>query len=354
MRARTLLIAITAAGTALTPAFAQVAPPPPPPTTPEPEFVPPPMQPPRPAQPREFDTRRGGTPRVATGLPDIPHPGLWEFCGTQDPAIEPVCRFDVNLHYAALRPNPTISSGMAPKIQEVIVARRARFELVVIEHLDETLDVDRGLVESVSISDPTALAELLERVKPLTPPTNLTQELQARGVLTKTQADFNNKIIGDYQRAYGEYLRRTSPEDSTDRFMRSMFDDSMVEAIQAYEGMLHESRVNIDRILEKVRGIDAETRRSLLALKIDSLEDMPPDQIKDSAEEIKLAWRTLSMEQKQQYLRATRSIRADENRPIVPTINVMWAGKRVIEGEPPLIVDPKTNIQINQGPKEDD
>lgn len=324
------------------PALAQVAPPPPPPSEPEPEFVPPPMPRPRaePARPTTTSTSGRSVPRATTNLPNIPHPELWEFCGTEDPTIDDVCRFEDNLHYVTLKANPTISPGMVPMIQPIVVARRARMEQIVIENLGVAMQVDGGLLEEVGISDPTALQELLSVVKPLTPPTNLTQELHNREILTGTQYRFSNKIIGDYQRAYGEYLRRTDPDHATDRFMRSMFEDSMIESMQAFDGMLHESRANMDAVLAKVEGVPAGAASALRELKIDSVE-IDPSALHESAEEVKLAWRPLSPEQKKQFLRAVRSSRVNENVPPVPMIDVMHAGKHVVEGEPVRKLDKK-------------
>lgn len=335
MSPRQLISAAAAISMLAGPALAQVAPPPPPPSDPEPEFVPPPMPKPRaaPSRPTTTTTTGGGAPRATTNLPNIPHPELWEFCGTEDPTIDDVCRFEDNLHFVALKANPTISPGMVEMIQPVIVGRRTRMEQIVIENLGVAMQVDGGLLEEVGISDPTALQELLTVVKPLTPPTNLTQELHNREILTGTQYRFSNKIIGDYQRAYGEYLRRTDAENATDRFMRSMFEDSMIEATQALDGMLHESRANMDAVLAKVEGVPAPVASALRALKIDSVE-VDPSSLHASAEEVKLAWRPLTDDQKKQFLIAVRTSRVNENIPPVPTIDVMHAGKHIVEGEP--------------------
>ncbi len=348
MFSRRMLLALTVGGLLLTPAFGQVAPPPPPPSNPEPEFVPPPPAPPKP-KPKKPEFKQATTKaRVSSDLPKIPHPDLWEFCGTEDPEVDEVCTFDDNLHYVALRPNPTISPGMVPKIQPIIVARRARLEQMVIEHLDVMIDVDSGLIEKVSISDPEALSELLETIQPLTPPTNLTQELENREILTKTMAKFNNKIIGDYQRAYGKYLRRAFPEDATDRFMRSMFRDSLIEAVQAYEGLLNESRMNIGKIVAQIDGIPSDAAEALLALKIDDIKSIPADKLHESAEAVKMAWRPLTLEQKKQYLSLVRTFRADERVPPVPVIDVMWAGKKVSTGHSGAKAIGSANVKIKE------
>lgn len=353
MLSRKLFFAITAAGLLAAPALAQVAPPPPPAEESEPEFVPPPMPQAKPAPKRTEFKQTPSRTKVDTSLPEIPHPGLWEFCGTEDPEVDEVCQFEDNLHYVALRPNPTISPGMIPRIQQVIVARRARFEEKVMEHLAVAIDVDGGLIENVSITDPEALSELLETVQPLTPPTNFTQELQNREVLTKTMAKFNNKIIGDYQRAYGAYLRRAYPDDATDRFMRAMFKDSLVEAMQAYEGLLHESRLNIDGVLAKIEGVPANAASALRALKMDDMQ-VSRDEMRASAEAVKLAWRPLTLEQKRQYLAAVRTFRAVEHIPPVPTIDVMWAGKKIIENKPGVKALGSARVKIENDEKESD
>lgn len=318
-----LLAIVCLSGTAL----GQVAPPPPPAEAPEAEFVPPPMPQPRPAQPKR--PAKPTSAQMTSELPPIPFPPLYTFCGTEDPRVDDVCTFNSNLHFVALRPNPTISPSMVPKIQAVIVARRSRMENMVIDNLGVVEDIDGGLVQEISISDPVALQELLERVKPLNPPSNLTQELQNRKILSGTQARFNIKIISEYQKTYGEYLRRVDPDNATDRFMQQMFNDSLSEAMQAYNGMLHESRTKMDAVLEQVDGVPSDVANALRALSIDSIE-IEPDQIKESAEQVKLAMRPLTIEQKAAFLRAVRAARGDQAEfPPVPVINVAHAGKTV-------------------------
>lgn len=354
MLSRRLLIALAAAGSILAPAMAQVAPPPPPPSNPEPEFVPPPPAEakPKPKPQKPNFKKVQSKAKVGSDLPKIPYPQLWEFCGTEDPDVDEMCTFDDNLHYVAMRPNPTISPGMVPEIQKVIVARRARLEQMVIDHLDVAIDVDGGLIEKVSITDPEALSELLETIQPLTAPTNLTQELENRGIITKTMARFNNKIIGDYQRAYGKYLRRAYPEDATDRFMRSMFRDSLIEAMQAYDGLLNESRMNVDKIVEKIDGIPSDAADALRALKIDDIKSIPADKLHESAEAVKLAWRPLTLDQKKQYLSLVRTFRANEHVPPVPVIDVMWAGKKISTGHAGAKPIGSANVKIKDD-KED-
>lgn len=307
---------------------AQVAPPPPPPADPEPEFVPPPPPKPRPV----VAPKRPARETLTDDLPPFPYPPLWTFCGTEDPRVDDVCTFDNNLHFMALRPNPTISPGMLPKIQQVIVARRSRLEQMVIDNLKAAEDVDGGLVQEIQIADPIALQELLLSVKPLSPPTNLTQELKNRGIISNTQARFNNKIIGEYQKAYGAYLRRVDKKSSADIFMRSMFNDSLIESMQAFNGMLHESRGSMEAIIDSVEGVPSNVRSKLLALQIDSIE-INPALIKKSAEKVKLAWRPLSMEQKTAFLKAVRANRENPDLPPVPVIIVEHANKKVVQSD---------------------
>ena len=309
-------------------AVAQVAPPPRPAEAPEPEFVPPPMPAPRPAAPQRPQQNLGNSGRLTTSLPDFPYTPLWQFCGTEDPKVDDVCTFDMNLHYAALRPNPTISPGLVPEIQPVIVARRARLEMIVIENLEVTEDVDGGLIEAVQIGAPAQLQELLERIKPLTPPSNLTQELQNRKILSGVQAGWNNRVIQEYQQAYGAFLRRADPSNASNRFMQAIFRDSLVESVQAFNGMLHEARTRMDAVLERVDGVPAETAAALRDLAIDSIE-IDPAKISESADAVKLAWRGLTLEQKQAFLTAVRETRENPNLPPVPTVNVEHPGKVV-------------------------
>jgi len=346
MSPRIALSSLIVSAGLLSTATAQVAPPPPPPSDPEPEFVPPPIPAPRPAAPQQARPSSPRSNMVTEDLPKLPYPPLWTFCGTEDPRVDDVCTFDFNLHFMALRPNPSISPGMLAKIHPVIVARRARLEMLVIEHLQIAEDIDGGLVQEISISDPVALQELLERVKPLTPPTNLTQELKNRGVMSNTQAKFNNKIIGEYQKAYGDFLRRTDQANSTDRFMRSMFNDSLSESMQAFNGMLHESRVAMGGVLDGVEGVPSNVRSDLMALKIDSVE-IDPALIKASAEKVKLAWRPLSIGQRTAFLEAVRAQRENANQPPVPVISVEHANKKTVNigTDNSKVIDNSENIK---------
>lgn len=326
-------------------AAAQVAPPPPPAGDPEPEFVPPPMPTPRQA-PQRPQVNRPSNTTTTTDLPDFPYPPLWTFCGTEDPKVDDVCTFNDNLHFVALRPNPTISPGMLPEIQPVIVARRSRLEQMVIDHLEVMEDIDGGLIQEISIGDPASLQELLERVKPLTPPTNLTQELQNRGIISPTQAKFNNKIIGEYQRVYGEYLRRADSSNATDRFMQSMFRDSLIESQQAFNGMLHEARTRMDKVLSEVDDVPSDVAAKLRDLAISDLQ-IDPEKIPASAEQVKLAWRPLTTEQKVAFLTAVRNGRENPEVPPVPAVSVMHAGKRIVQKDPDSakVLDNSENIK---------
>lgn len=340
-------------------AAAQVAPPPPPAETPEPEFVPPPMPAPRPATPprqqqNQAVNRMGN---LTTSLPDFPYAPLWQFCGTEDPETDGVCTFDQNLHFVALRPNPTISPGMVPEIQSVIMARRARLEIVILDNLEVVEDVDGGLIESVQIGAPAQLQELLERIKPLTPPSNLTQELQNRRILSGVQAGWNNRIIQEYQQAYGKHLRDSDPSNASNRFMQAIFRDSLIESVEAFNGMLHESRAKMDAVLASVDGIPAEVQTKLRALAIDSIE-VDPATIGASADQVKLAWRPLNPEQKIAFLTAVRETRENPNSPPVPVIDVMHAGKSVNRPESAdktRVIDPRTPSNNQQdAPANDD
>lgn len=346
-----VLALVCLAGTAV----AQVAPPPPPPADPEPEFTPPPMPQPRPQvqRPQRPKNAAEASAQFTDKLPPIPYPPLYRFCGTEDHRVDDVCTFDSNLHYVALRPNPTISPSMVPKIQAIIIARRSRMESMVIDNLDVVEDIDGGLVQEITIQDPVTLQELLERVKPLTPPSNLTQELQNRKILSGTQAKFNIQIISEYQKAYGEFLRRTDPDNATDRFMQQMFNDSLAEAMQAYHGMLHESRTKMDEILENVEGVPSDVAAALRATKLDDIQ-IDPDQIKASAETVKLALRPLTLEQKAAFLAAVRESRGDRAEiPAVPNIEVMHAGKTVqnVGENGARILDTSKNVEVVDGVK---
>lgn len=336
-------------------AFGQVAPPPPPAGEPEAEFVPPPMPAPRPVQqrPQRPQGAQQTDARLTTELPPFPYPPLYSFCGTEDHRVDDVCTFESNVHYVALRPNPTISPSMVPRIQAIIIARRSRMESMVIDNLGVMEDIDGGLVQEISISDPVTLQEMLERVKPLTAPSNLTQELQNRKILSGTQAKFNIQIISEYQKAYGEFLRRTDPDNATDRFMQQMFNDSLAEAKQAFNGMLHESRTKMDDVLKEVDGVPSNVATALRALAIDDLE-IDPEQIKASAEKVKLAWRPLTLEQKAAFLGAVRSTRGDQAQiPSVPTIDVMHGGKSVqnVGKDSVKVMDTATNVEVKDGRK---
>lgn len=336
------LPSLLAAGLVIGPACvasAQLAPPPPE-TEPRPEYVAParPERAPTPApserpQPRPQTERQGGT------LPDLPHAPLW--CPIPSiPACEgydgPVAVYDRSMHIIALERNPTTTPGQVADFQSMIATRRRDLEPTIIEHLDTMMDIEEGLIDQVSLVDVEGMRQIADRIEPLVVQPYLTASLRQKGVLTRVQADWNDKLIRDYQERLGQQWNREEPDRANDLILQYIFRDSVTEAQEALRAMLLEIALRPDEILDAVQ-IPSDPAEQMRAARVSLDELQSEGRRQQKVEEIRLAWRTLAVEDRRKLLRAVLETRAEGAGSLVDPITVIYEGKRVQPGRAPEI-----------------
>jgi hypothetical protein len=270
MRFQKPLCLIAAAGlmTAVAPlASGQLAPPPPPAGDPEPEYVPPARPAPAPAREAQPERPRSSRPT----LPELPHAPLWcpfaSIPGCVDYDGE-VPEYERSIHIMALTRNPATTPSQVADFLGMIAKRRVDLEPRVIENLETLYEVEAGLIDQVSLTDVEGLRMITEQIEPLVAQPYLTQDLRSKGLLSRVQADWNDRLIREYQTKLGEQWQRERPDEANDLILRFIFDDSVAEAKEAYDGMLLEIALRPDEILDEL-GIPEENDAALRALSAD-------------------------------------------------------------------------------------
>ncbi len=309
-----------------TPAFAQVAPPPSekpaeetPPAEPTPETQAQPETQPA-TQPR-VTSRPSGVNRINT---DVPYPKL-----ASKGEDGKIIRLAELPGIVALKANPNVGESAVDRIMPILYGRRARFEHLVIQNLDLYWLATDGRLESVSLSDVNELAQLAELIKPLVGKSTLSQELQNRGILSRTQAEMNTHIVNEYKQAITTEIQFNA-EDPMSEVMRFVLQDSIHEASIAYNAMMAEASGNAKAIVEKA-GLSSPAAKRLASLEQPLAED--PAAQHAQLDRFDQAFRDLSIDEGIAFLRAMRSLReVPDLSPMVRRIDVSRPGKLDVTG----------------------
>ena len=289
----------------------QVATPPPGPRPEPPAFVPPP--PPAPAAPRpQVQPQQLG--RQLERLPDIPYIPL------------ELVQYGESLDLVAMGPNPTIGQSKAAELMPMLVGRRARHELVVLENLDFVLQINDGLLDDVSFQDIQRLVRVSDMVKPLVPPKGISQEAFDRGMLSRVQHEFNTKIVREYQNGMSEMFTADYGDDGLGEFFKFLMSESIKEAMAALDGMCIEATWRMDDVLAKAGLADTEVGKKLAT--ITGSVETPWDELNDKAAEIQSAWGPWSLEEKKAFLNAVTTTRDDQYFPPIRMLNLDAVGWR--------------------------
>ncbi|MEM7755836.1 MAG: hypothetical protein AAF297_09405 [Planctomycetota bacterium] len=360
---RTLALFVAAGALIAPSAHAQLLPPPPPPAEPEPEYTPPARPAARPAQPQaqpqtQPQTRpqtRAANPAQAnrqqqaqrpTGgdIPDFPYAPL----ACPIPSI-PACIdyegepafYDRPMHIIALTRNPATTPSNVPDVIGFLADRRIKqLEPAILEHLDTILEIEDGLLETIGISDLRGLQSTSQRLKPLVAQPPLTQALQDVGALTRVQAQWNLRVMQQYQQALGEWWQESEPERASDLLLQHVMKDSVGEAMEAYEAMLSEVALRPEAITESVE-LPSDVSQQFIAAKT-TVETFGRERSRRAAvDAIRLAMRALTLDQRRSVLQAVKDTRENPNAALIRPIDVIYEGKQVSNVEPARIVTPE-------------
>ena len=352
-KAKTMLItAGLAIGLAAMPTLAQVAPPPTKPAKETPTYTPPvqpkptpvPSAKPTPPAPKPKITRSSSNRGDVSDLPiNVPYPKL-----AQPGPDGRILRLRQLPDILALRSNPNVGPKSVEKIMPVIYSRRYRLELMVIDNLDLYWTLTGGMIENFDISDITEMGRIAEMLKPLVPPTTLSQQLLNMGILTRVQGGMNQYIVREYKKAVTDEIQVLEGEKGLEKVMRFVLDDSILEARITYNAMLAEAISQISELIEET-GATSPEAQALKAFNKELSSD--PEQQFTDLNAFDAAFRKLSFDEASAILLAMRERRKDPNiSPTIAKINVLHDRKRVSDSDKgfgAIITNPSTGEVVD-------
>tara|TARA_R110000868_G_scaffold119469_2_gene316808 strand:- start:93918 stop:95165 length:1248 start_codon:yes stop_codon:yes gene_type:complete len=300
--------------------LAQVAPPPTQPAKEEPKYDPPakkvaPAQPAAKPAAQPAKTTHKQDNRIATLPTSTPYPKLL----SKDENGK-IVRLTELPDILALRSNPTVGQKSVTAIMPVLFGRRARFERMVIDNLDLYWMATDGRIETMSLSDIKSLTQTSEMIKPLVGRTTLTQELQSRGILTRTQAGMNEHIVNEYKQGVTSEIQFEA-EDPMSEVLKFVLEDSIHETSQAYRAMVAEISIQVGDLIKET-GLTSSAAMAVAELQRPLSEDRDT-QIADLAE-LDAALRKLDVEEGITLFTAMRNTRKNPDiSPAIHTIDVM-------------------------------
>jgi len=220
----------------------------------------------------------------------------------------------------ALRSNPTVGQKSVKAIMPVLFGRRARFERMVIDNLDLYWMATDGRVDTMNLNDIKNMTEIAEMIKPLVGRTTLSQELQNRGILSRTQGGMNEHIVNEYKQAVTAEIQFDS-EDPLSEVMRFVLQDSIHETEQAYRAMVAEISTKVAVLVEEI-GLTSSAAMEVAKLQRPLHEDKETQRA--NLAELDYALRGLDIEEGISLFTAMRNHRKSPDiSPAVHTINVM-------------------------------
>jgi len=237
--------------------------------------------------------------------------------------------YDVNLHYAALRRNPLIGEGDRAAIRRVVEQRYATMQAGIPDNLETYIDIDNGLIETIDLADIDTLGAITSRIQTMIQDGFLTQSLAGEGAISQQASRINTELLRRYQRA-----RNEAGGGANSEMFRALMRDAVSEAVAAFNALLYEGSTRWDAVLAGLE-LPADAERRLRRTATETAGDGPPTaaEIDAEANRVKLAWRTLDLEQQQSVVRRILKTRPDGARPIVPKLELTYPGKEVLTPE---------------------
>lgn len=102
---------------------------------------------------------------------------------------------------AALRVNPTLPENFPGQLGAYLDERKTTFERIVVNNLDLLELVEQGIIENADYDKIEGIRHVVSTLRPLDvphTPKRVTDDLQEKGMIDGTQAQFNMKITGEY------------------------------------------------------------------------------------------------------------------------------------------------------------
>jgi hypothetical protein len=230
----------------------------PPPKSPEPQPAPsePPPPPPQTGPIQIQPTRAASKRPKMNELPDLPYQSLVRYNDRGE-----VIPLEELPELAALRVNPTLPDNYPEHIRDYLADRVVTFERIVVANLDLLELVERGFIESADYGTKEGITHVVQTLRPLdvpNTPKRLTDDLEEKGMIDPTQAQFNMKILGEYYKAV---YSTAKPPEGTDPdspraknlVAKTMRRFAVAESEIRYKAMLSEA---VEKLATLLGGVD--------------------------------------------------------------------------------------------------
>ena len=226
--------------------FAQItAPPPATPVVPD-EFKPsaPPVEP----APEIISVP--AKPKGPTPAPDVPYKRLAEI----DPATGQFKPLSEPAEWVAVRTNPLITAEMWAKFDPYLKARRAKYELIVVQNLKAIDQVRGGIMNNANPGRKEEFGGIVGLVKPLTTPNApaaLASALQSAALITPEQAALSRKMANEYafEVAAGPERIKAGKKPDAEKAMVEVLKQRLEEPQFVYRQMQIEASRSLDTLL---------------------------------------------------------------------------------------------------------
>ena len=237
----------------------------------------------------------------------------------------PVQRFDRALEIEAMAYNPLITEDTAGAILAIISQRRGQFETQVIAELEALMQIQDGLLESLSFVGEENLMQarvIMETIKPLMSTRQLLDEASSAGILDENAARVHRELIQAYRQDVQAEVARENPTEVTNELFRMVLRNDAREAVLTYRDLLAESATRPDAVLAAIAGeLPDGVADRLRTLKADRAELAADQRARDEViTNVELAMRPLSLDQRRAMLEAivaSRGSNADRLLPII-------------------------------------
>lgn len=228
-----------------------------------------------------------------------------------------VVRVEGQLDLLALQRNPLVNDQARERLRGAIRDWNAELERAVIDNLDfleqiEPLAGGPGLVDQLESTDNNAMRTITQVMAQLGAAGNLSNSLNAKGLLTPDQYALNQHIVADYlQKCMAEVAPNTeqitTPEQSanrTNRYNRFLYSVQAMDAVAAWHRMLAQAAPNLDKVVAGLN-LDAATA-SKVADQVAAAKSAVDDPKRRAA--VRAVLEQLSFPQRQAAVRAARDL----------------------------------------------
>lgn len=250
--------------------FAQItAPPPATPVVPE-EFKP--AAPSAEPAPEVINVPVPTKPKGPTPAPDVPYKRLAEI----DPATGQFKPLNEPAEWVAVRTNPLITPEMWATFEPFLNARRAKYELIVVQNLKAIDQVRGGIMDKANPGRKEEFGGIVGLVKPLTTPnapSALASALQAAMLISPEQAALSRKMANEYafEVAAGPERIKAGKKPEPEKAMVEVLKQRLEEPQFVYRQMQIEASRSLDKLLAAaVKDEAARSQAAGLAAKLNA------------------------------------------------------------------------------------